>query len=254
MDTIPWLTLLALVPLIGSLVVALMPERSDLVARKVALIFAIIPVAIVIVMGLLFKPDAAEPFQFTEKVSWMPTLGVNYSLGVDGIALVLLAMTAVLVPIVMIAGWNEADESPTGASPKGYFALILALEACLFMVFSATDVFLFYVFFEVMLIPMFYLIGRYGGPQRQYAAMKFLIYSLLGGLLMLAALIGLYVASARQTGAATFDFLSLVNVNLDPATQKMLFLGFFFAFAVKAPMVPFHTWLPDAHVEAPTGE
>ena len=147
MDTIPWLTLLALVPLIGSLVVALMPERSDLVARKVALIFAIIPVAIVIVMGLLFKPDAAEPFQFTEKVSWMPTLGVNYSLGVDGIALVLLAMTAVLVPIVMIAGWNEADESPTGASPKGYFALILALEACLFMVFSATDVFLFYVFF-----------------------------------------------------------------------------------------------------------
>ncbi len=253
MDTIPWLTLLALVPLIGSLVVALMPERSDLVARKVALIFAIIPVAIVIVMGLLFKPDAAEPFQFTEKVSWMPTLGVNYSLGVDGIALVLLAMTAVLVPIVMIAGWNEADESPTGASPKGYFALILALEACLFMVFSATDVFLFYVFFEVMLIPMFYLIGRYGGPQRQYAAMKFLIYSLLGGLLMLAALIGLYVASARQTGAATFDFLSLVNVNLDPATQKMLFLGFFFAFAVKAPMVPFHTWLPDAAAESKPG-
>ncbi|MFI0431568.1 MAG: NADH-quinone oxidoreductase subunit M [Candidatus Nanopelagicales bacterium] len=253
MDTIPWLTLLALVPLIGSLVVALMPERSDLTARKVALVFSMIPVGIVIVMGLLFKPDAAEPFQFTEKLSWMPTLGVNYSLGVDGIALVLLAMTAVLVPIVMIAGWHEAEESPTGASPKGYFALILALEACLLMVFSATDVFLFYVFFEVMLIPMFYLIGRYGGPQRQYAAMKFLIYSLLGGLLMLAALIGLYVASARETGMATFDFLSLVNVDLDPATQKMLFLGFFFAFAVKAPMVPFHTWLPDAAAESKPG-
>ena len=252
MDTIPWLTLLALVPLIGSLVVALMPERSDLVARKVALIFAIIPAAIVIVMGLLSAGRRGAVPVHREGVG-MPTLGVNYSLGVDGIALVLLAMTAVLVPIVMIAGWNEADESPTGASPKGYFALILALEACLFMVFSATDVFLFYVFFEVMLIPMFYLIGRYGGPQRQYAAMKFLIYSLLGGLLMLAALIGLYVASARQTGAATFDFLSLVNVNLDPATQKMLFLGFFFAFAVKAPMVPFHTWLPDAAAESKPG-
>jgi NADH-quinone oxidoreductase subunit M len=129
----------------------------------------------------------------------------------------------------------------------------LALETCIIFVFATTDVFLFYVFFEVMLIPMFYLIGRYGGPQRQYAAMKFLIYSLLGGLFMLASLIGLYVTSARETGDPSFDVLSLAGLNMDDATQRMLFLGFFFAFAVKAPMVPFHTWLPDAAAEAKPG-
>lgn len=253
MDSLPWLTILALIPLLGAIVVALMPESAELVARKVAFVFALIPVVIVVLMGLSFSTDPAEPFQFVENVSWIPTLGINYALGVDGIALVLLAMTVVLVPIVMIAGWHEGDESPSGASTKGYFALILALETCIIFVFSATDVFLFYVFFEVMLIPMFYLIGRYGGPQRQYAAMKFLIYSLLGGLFMLAAMIGLYVTSAELTGTATFDLFSLINLDIDPATQKMLFLGFFFAFAVKAPMVPFHTWLPDAAAEAKPG-
>ena len=141
-------------------------------------------------------------------------------LGVDGIALVLLAITAVLVPLVLIGGWKEGEDSPTGASAKGYVALVLTLETCIFFVFSATDVFLFYVFFEVMLIPMFYLIGRYGGAQRQYAAMKFLIYSLLGGLFMLAALIGLYVTAAKQTGQPTFAFLDLVNLNIDRAPRR----------------------------------
>ncbi len=252
MDSFPWLTALALVPLIGAVVLALMPDRNDVAARKVGLAFAIVPVILVIVMGLAFDPNSTSQFQFTEQHAWIPGLGVSYSLGVDGIALVLIAMSAVLVPIVMIAGWHEGEDSPTGASAKGYFALILALETCIFFVFSATDVFMFYVFFEVMLIPMFYLIGRYGGPQRQYAAMKFLIYSLLGGLFMLAALIGLYVVSARQ-GQGTFDFTALTGIDIDPGTQKMLFLGFMFAFAVKAPMVPFHTWLPDAASEAKPG-
>ena len=253
MDNFPWLTTLALVPLVGAIVIALMPARSDLTARKIGVVFSVIPVLIVIAMGLLFDPHATAPFQFVESVPWIPALGVNYALGVDGIALVLLAITAVLVPLVLIGGWKEGEDSPTGASAKGYVALVLTLETCIFFVFSATDVFLFYVFFEVMLIPMFYLIGRYGGAQRQYAAMKFLIYSLLGGLFMLAALIGLYVTAAKQTGQPTFAFLDLVNLNIDPGTQKMLFLGFFFAFAVKAPMVPFHTWLPDAAGESKPG-
>jgi len=157
----------------------------------------------------------------------------------------------VLVPIVILAGWNDGD---TGrGSVKGYFALVLVLETLIIGVFSATDLFLFYMYFEVMLIPIYFLIGRYGGVQRSYAAVKFLLYSLVGGLFMLAALVGLYVVSAQMTGTGTFDFLSLTGLEIDPLTQKLLFLGFFFAFAVKAPLWPFHTWLPDAAAEAKPG-
>ena len=166
----------------------------------------------------------------------------------DGIALVLIALAAVLVPVVILAGWNEADYSD--APTKGYFALMLALEVCMIGVFASIDVFLFYVFFEVMLIPMYFMIGRYGGARRSYAAVKFLIVSLFGGLFMLASVIGLYVVSQREFGAGTFDFLALTQLGMDASTQRMLFLGFFFAFAVKAPLWPFHTWLPDAATEA----
>jgi len=160
-------------------------------------------------------------------------------------------MSTVLVPIVILAGWNDGD---TGrGSVKGYFALVLVLETLIIGVFSSIDVFLFYVFFEVMLVPIYFLIGRYGGVQRSYAAVKFLLYSLVGGLFMLAALVGLYVVSAQMTGTGTFDFLSLTGLEIDPLTQKLLFLGFFFAFAVKAPLWPFHTWLPDAAAEAKPG-
>jgi NADH-quinone oxidoreductase subunit M len=152
---------------------------------------------------------------------------------------------------VILAGWNEADHSE--AQTKGYFALMLALEVCMIGVFAAVDVFLFYVFFEVMLIPMYFMIGRYGGARRSYAAVKFLIVSLFGGLFMLASLIGLYVVSQREFGAGTFDFTALTQLGMDPNTQRMLFLGFFFAFAVKAPLWPFHTWLPDAATEAQPG-
>lgn len=120
-------------------------------------------------------------------------------------------------------------------------------------VFAATDVFMFYVFFEVMLIPVYFMIGRYGGPQRSYAAVKFLLYSLLGGLFMLAAMIGLYVVSAQMTGQGTFDYLTLVGLEMDPTTERILFLGFFLAFAIKAPLWPFHTWLPDAASAAKPG-
>ncbi len=253
MDSFPWLTAIAVIPLIGAAVIAFLPAGRDLAARKIGLVFAVIPLLMVIAMALQFSADSPDEFQFVENVPWIPAFGVSYALGVDGIALVLIAMATVLVPLVMIAGWREGDESLGGGSPKGYVALILALESCLIFVFAATDVFLFYVFFEVMLIPMFYLIGRYGGPQRSYAAMKFLLYSLLGGLFMLAALIGLYVTSARELGEGTFDFTALTNLNMDSGTQKMLFLGFFFAFAVKAPLFPFHTWLPDAAAEAKPG-
>jgi NADH-quinone oxidoreductase subunit M len=191
---------------------------------------------------------------------------------VDGIALVLIVMTAVLTPVVVLASWNAvgagvgtgtgpAGEPPRGAeagpprhSVKTYFALMLVLETMMIGAFAATDVFLFYVFFEAMLIPMYFMIGSYGVGQRQYAAVKFLLYSLLGGLLMLVAVIALYVYSARGGHPGTFLFSQLVQVRLSPTVQKWLFLGFFVAFAIKAPIWPFHTGLPDAAASAQPGD
>ena len=179
-------------------------------------------------------------------------------------------MTAVLMPVVVLASWNDADRrSPTARrcppptvpacqtaprarrSVKSYFALMLVLETMMIGVFAATDVFLFYVFFEAMLIPMYFLIGSFGVGQRQYAAVKFLLYSLFGGLLMLVAVIALYVYSAHGGHPGTFLFTQLTHVTLSPTTQKWLFLGFFIAFAIKAPLWPFHTWLPDAATVGP---
>src|SRR5439155_22529745 len=158
---------------------------------------------------------------------------------------------AVLIPIVMGFSWNQ--ELPEGRTQAAFFALLLATQGLLVGVFAATDVFLFYVFFEAMLIPMYFLIGRFGGPRRQYAAVKFFLYSLVGGLLRLAAVIGLFVVSSHVRGHGTFAFSELVGMPMAQNTERWLFLGFFIAFAIKAPLVPFHTWLPDAGAEAPVG-
>ncbi len=251
MTTFPWLTTLMVVPLVGSIVVALLPKARTLLAKQIALVVSLATLVLTVLMALQFVGDSVEPFQFVESHPWIPAFGISYSVGVDGIGLVLVALAATLVPIVVLAGWNDVDDSR--GSVKGYFALILVLETLMIGVFSATDVFLFYVFFEVMLIPVYFMIGRYGGPQRSYAAVKFLLYSLVGGLFMLASLIGLYVVSAQMTGTGTFDFLTLAGLDIDEGVQKMLFLGFFFAFAVKAPLWPFHTWLPDAAAESKAG-
>ncbi|MDI1289537.1 MAG: NADH-quinone oxidoreductase subunit M, partial [bacterium] len=251
MTSFPWLTTLGLVPLVGGILVALLPKGRTLLAKQVAFGVALLTLGLTIAMALRFNGDSSEPFQFVESHSWIPTFGISYSVGIDGIALVLIALATTLVPIVILAGWNDADDSR--GSVKGYFALILVLETLIIGVFAATDVFLFYVFFEAMLLPVYFMIGRYGGPQRSYAAVKFLLYSLLGGLFMLASMIGLYVVSAQITGTGTFDFIALTGLNMDETTQKILFLGFFFAFAVKAPLWPFHTWLPDAAAEAKPG-
>lgn len=248
----PWLTTLMVVPLVGSVLVALLPRARALLAKQVAFAFSLVTLALTVLMALQFSADSVEKFQFVESHPWIPAFGISYAVGVDGISLVLIALAATLVPVVILAGWNDVDEGSRG-TVKGYFALILVLEALMIGVFAATDVFLFYVFFEVMLIPTYFMIGRFGGPQRSYAAVKFLIYSLVGGLFMLVALIGLYVVSAQVTGTGTFDFGVLVGIDIDPDMQKLLFLGFFLAFAIKAPLWPFHTWLPDAAAEAKPG-
>jgi NADH-quinone oxidoreductase subunit M len=217
--------------------------------KWLALGFSLATLAITIVMAVRF--DTSGPnYQFTQTYQWIPAFGVHYAVGVDGIALVLIGLTAVLMPVVVLASWNDAEAGRR--SVKTYFALMLVLETMTIGVFAATDVFLFYVFFEAMLIPMYFMIGSYGVGQRQYAAVKFLLYSLLGGLLMLVAVIALYVYSARA-GHGTFLFSSLVHLQLSSAVQKWLFLGFFIAFAIKAPLWPFHTWLPDAATAAQPG-
>ncbi len=246
-STTPWLLILGLIPLAGA---AVCWTGSDALSKRTALVTSLATLVVAIVMCAQFKAHG-EVFQFRTDISWISEFGVRFSLGADGIALVLIALTAVLVPVVVLASWEEAEGGRR--SVKTFFALLLVLESLLFGVFAATDVFLFYVFFEAMLIPMYFLIGSYGGPRRSYAAVKFLLYSLVGGLLMLAAVIGLYVASASQLGAGTFDFATLTTLHLSHGTQDALFLGFFIAFAVKAPLFPFHTWLPDAGAESPTG-
>ena len=244
------LTILGLLPLVGSAAVFLLPKGSDLLAKQVALAVSIVVAIAGLGMALSFDRSVTG-FQFVEKYQWIPAFGINYALGVDGISLLLILLALVLTPIVIAACWNEAEGGRW--SVKNFFGLILILETMIVGVFAATDVFLFYVFFEAMLIPVYFLIGGYGTGERAAAAVKFLLYSLFGGLLMLASIIGLYVISGNQFQEPTFDVTALSQLTIDPVTQRMLFLGFFIAFAIKAPLWPFHTWLPDAARSATPG-
>ncbi|MEV7779684.1 NADH-quinone oxidoreductase subunit M [Kitasatospora sp. NPDC088351] len=283
------LTATCAVPAAGAVLTAALPAGSSEARRRttkaVALGVSAVTLALAAVVTARFEPGGAR-YQLTESYSWIRSFGITFSLGVDGIGAVLALLTAVLVPVVMLASWHDADpgaaapangqEGPGPTAPdgtfenrrrtQGFFALILAVEAMVIVSFYATDVFVFYVFFEAMLIPMYFLIGgfgdRAGGPdsarQRSYAAVKFLLYNLLGGLVMLAAVIGLYVI-AQEQGFATFDLPTLTSAIADGrlvlggTAEKALFLGFFFAFAVKAPLWPLHTWLPNAMGESTAG-
>ncbi len=266
MNSFPWLTVLLIVPAVAAVVVMAVPRRFATVAKQITLAVTLVEFGLALLATIAYEPSRAG-FQFAQKYSWIRQFGVSYSVGADGISLVLILLATLLVPVVVLASWDEvAGPAQAGAggadvvsrrSVSAFFALLLALEVGMIGVFAATDVFLFYVFFEAMLIPMYFLIGSYGAvkeqAQRSYAAVKFLLYSLFGGLLMLAAVIGLYVVSADQLGTGTFDFATLRQLDITPGVQKLLFLGFFIAFAIKAPLFPFHTWLPDAGAQSPTG-
>ncbi len=248
MSSFPYLSVLTLLPLVGGGVVAAIPRSKPQLAKVVALVWSLAVLALTVVMYAAFKVGGAR-FQFRESYTWIPAWGTRFTLAADGIALVMIALIAVLVPLVILASWHDAGER----SVPAYFGLLLALEFTMIGVFAAADVFLFYVFFEVMLVPMYFLIGSYGGARRQYAAVKFFLYSLVGGLVMLAALIGLWVVARSSFGHATFDWHELTRLQMNPVTERWLFLGFFVAFAIKAPFFPFHTWLPDAGGAAPAG-
>ncbi|TQK31231.1 NADH-quinone oxidoreductase subunit M [Arthrobacter sp. SLBN-53] len=251
MTGVGWLTALWAVPMIGAAIVILLP--SKVFARWAALAVSLAVLAVAVLLAVGFDP-AGPQFQFVEDHPWIPSFGTGYILGLDGIALALVVLTAVLVPLLIVAGWNDGH-ADRARSTQSYLALTLAVEAMVLISLVALDVLLFYVFFEAMLIPMYFLIGGFGGAHRSAAAVKFLLYNLFGGLIMLAAVIGLYVVTLDDLGG-TFDFRAIVaavqsgQLAVDPALLNALFLGFMFAFAVKAPLWPFHRWLPDAAVES----
>jgi NADH-quinone oxidoreductase subunit M len=238
---LPVLTLLILVPALGAGAILLIasPESRTLI-RSIALAATVVTFALSLLVLVDFRVEAG--FQLNEDLPWIPEWGIRYRLGVDGVSLFLILLTTFIMPLVVLAAWEQSDRA------KGFFASLLALQAALIGVFCALDVVLFYVFFEIMLVPMYALIGIWGGSNRRYAAVKFFLYTLVGGLLMLVAILYLYF----QGGAQSFAYEDLRQVQLTATEQTLLFLCFFAAFAIKVPLFPVHTWLPDAHTEAPT--
>jgi NADH-quinone oxidoreductase subunit M len=236
-----WITVTIAIPLVAALVLAFSPQLEDAGVRAIGLIGSVGAFLASVVLALRF--DVADPgLQLAESFAWIPVLGAELSVAIDGVSLVLILLTTLLTPLILVASWSTITDRL-----KGYVAAFLVLEAAVIGVFAATDLLLFYIFFEFTLVPMYLIIGIWGGAGRRYAAVKFFLYTLLGGLLMLVAILYLY----GQAG--TFDYATIAALELDPVTQRWLFGAFLVAFAVKVPLFPVHTWLPDAHTEAPTG-
>jgi NADH-quinone oxidoreductase subunit M len=253
MEDFPFMTVAMAVPLVGAVAAGLVPRSNAELARRIALLASLVTLGVVLVAAFEFDKDGAR-YQLVENHDWIPEFGVSYALGVDGIGFVMVLLTAALMPILLLASWNDLDSGehaqtgPGGGTTQLYVSMMLVLEAMSIGQFAALDVFLFYVLFEAMLIPMYILIGRFGGPQRQYAAVKFLLYNLLGGLLMLVAVV--WINFAGPGGEKAYYIPNLIGYDFGTETARWLFLGFFVAFAIKAPLWPFHTWLPDAMAEA----
>ena len=243
------LTIVLVLPLVSALLITFIPSKSTELIKRAAF-SATLLIAIVSIFLATGFDKSITGMQYVQSNAWIAAFNINFAVGIDGISLVLILLSTILVPIVILATWHESDLGRW--SSKSFYILILVLETLMIGVFAATDLFLFYVFFEAMLIPIYFLIGGYGTGNKSAAAVKFLLYSLFGGLLMLASVIGIYVIAGNQIGA-TFDLTQLATLQIDSKTQNLLFLGFFVAFAIKAPLWPFHTWLPDAAKAATPG-
>ena len=243
MNGFPLLTLIIFIPLLGALVIMAVPKTRLSAVKWLALVFTAIPTALALYAYGIFERGTPD-MQFVEKISWVPEWGINYSLGVDGLSMPLLALTALMTMLCVIGAWKYTHRV------KEFFALLLFLDVGMLGVFAALDYILFYVFWDIVIVPMYFLIGIWGGPRREYAAIKFFIYTFLGSVFMLLAILAMYFYG----GATTFGILELREIapTFSAGVQIAMFVGFYLAFAVKVPVFPFHTWLPDAHVEAPT--
>ena len=246
------LSLMIFIPLLGMVAVLLLPRESEELIKRVALLFTLIPLALAVYLFISYDRSNGGT-QYAVNAPWIPAFNIQYHIGIDGLSVTLLLLTALLGPICVIASWRNIEKGI-----KAYMALFLLLETGMIGFFASLDLFLFYVFFELTLLPMYFLIGVWGGPRREYAAIKFFLYTLFGSVLMLVAMIAVYLNSG-DPGARTFDIPTLITLSAtaghalnDLNFQIWVFLGFFIGFAVKVPIFPFHTWLPDAHVEAPT--
>ena len=241
------LSLVTFLPAVGGLLLAFVPRRADTVIRAGGVVVAV--ATFVLSVPLYLGLDGANAdYQFVEQAAWMPSLGIGYHIGIDGISLLLVVLTTLLSPIALASAWESIHDRS-----KEFVITMLFLETGILGVFVSLDLFLFYVFWEAMLIPMYFVIGIWGGANRIYAAVKFVLYTLAGSLLMLVAILALYVQHGAATGVFTFDLPALTRWVIEPGRgQTLMFLAFALAFAIKVPLFPFHTWLPDAHVEAPT--
>ncbi len=239
------LSLLLAIPAMGAVVVLHIPRRRTQALFSIAMIASALAFLWSFNVFNLFDGAKAE-MQFVERAAWIPAFGIEYIVGIDGISLFLVLLTTLLMPLAILASW------PVKERVKEYLFFMLLLETGMLGVFVALDLFLFYVFWEVTLVPMYFLIGVWGGSRRIYAALKFVVYTMAGSLLMLVAIIYLTTRHAQVTQVLTFDLLRIYALHLPFEQQTWLFLAFALSFAIKVPIFPFHTWLPDAHVEAPT--
>ena len=241
------LSLLVFSPALGALLVAIVPSVAREAMRRTAVAVSLLPFVVSLILWSRFDVTDGD-FQMVERVAWIPQFGVSYFLGIDGISLLLILLTTFLVPLVLVMAGDTVR-----TRLKGYLVALLLLETTMLGTLAALDLVLFYVFWELMLVPMFLIIGVWGGPRRVYAALKFILYTLAGSLPMLVAIVWLGVEHASRTGTMSFAIPDLYAMGIAQGAQLWLFGAFFLAFAVKVPMWPLHTWLPDAHVEAPTG-
>jgi NADH-quinone oxidoreductase subunit M len=244
----PIVTSLIVLPLLGALLLFLVrdDEAHEALIRNVALAVSLVVFAVTLLMWVRFDPASAD-FQFVERHAWIPAFGISYAVGVDGISLLLIVLTGFLTPIALLCSWESVH-----TRTRAFCMFLLALESAMIGVFVSLDLFLFYVFWDAMLIPMYFLIGIWGYDRRIYASIKFLLYTMAGSVLMLLAILGLAVLHSTQTGSYSFDLLQLYSLSIPSRIQFWFFLAFALAFAIKVPLFPFHTWLPDAHVQAPT--
>ncbi len=244
--SVPFLTLLILIPLAGSVLVLLLGRGRDGVVRQAALAVSLIAFVVSLVVWWKFNAASGD-YQFVERHAWLPDFGISYHVGIDGISLFLVVLTTFLTPIALLCSWESIQDRV-----REFSFFMLALEAAMIGVFVSLDLFLFYIFWDAMLIPMYFLIGIWGYDRRVYASIKFILYTMAGSVLMLIAIIWLAYYHQAVTGVLSFDIVDLYALNVPASVQMWPFLAFAVAFAIKVPLFPFHTWLPDAHVEAPT--